>query len=267
MGYDGQIRETIIHRMAIQRPAIHTAVVTDAVFREAVVMDQNKVVFRAYSPEQSENGPAGPGGKNAVQSPGRYEGQPSDGRITFAKAAGHLKTVLHHKKLVAEGCFQVGLYCQGLTHDLSKFMPEEMLNGFRYYQGGKQSPNNGERVMKGYSAAWIHHKGRNKHHFEYWTDYNIEAAKKGENPVQPVQMPRRYVAEMLMDRIAASKTYMKERYTDASPLAYYQHGKAGKLMHAQSAKELEIMLRILAEKGERKCFHFVKDYYLRGGKI
>lgn len=229
----------------IQEPEIRELKIRDAVIREAVIMEDGKVVFR-------------------TKEPGRYEGQPSDGRFTLKKAAGHLKTVFHHKKLVAEGCFHVGLYRQGVLHDLSKFCPEEMMNSIRYYQGGKQSPNNGERVMKGHSDAWMHHKGRNKHHFEYWTDYNIEAAKKGSYPVQPVQVPRRYVAEMLMDRIAASKTYMKENYQDASPLEYYLSGKAGKLMHPETSRELEVMLRILAKKGEKECFRFVKDYYLRG---
>lgn len=198
---------------------------------------------------------------------GRYEGDPSDGKITLSKAAGHLKTVFHHKKLVAEGCFAVGLYRQGLLHDLSKFQPTELVSGFRYFQGGKQSPNNGERVVRGHSDAWIHHKGRNRHHYEYWTDYNIEAAKMGKFPVRPVQMPRRYVAEMLMDRIAASKTYMKDAYTDVEPLRYYERGKAGNLMHPQTAKELEYMLKLLARKGEKECFRFVRNYYLKGGKI
>lgn len=214
--------------------------------REAVFMNHNRVKLVYHT-----------------ETPGRYEGQPSDGRITLKKAWGHLSTILHHKRLVAEGCFQVGLYRQGIFHDLSKFQPTELVNGFRYYQGGRQSPNNGERVMKGHSDAWMHHKGRNRHHFEYWTDYNIEAAKRGDHPVQPVRMPRRYVAEMLMDRIAASKTYMKDNYTDASPLQYYEQGKAGKLMHPQTARELEDMLKLLAEKGERALFRFVKEVYLK----
>ena len=32
----------------------------------------------------------------------------------------HFKTITHHKWLVLLGCFRVGLYRQGLTHDLSK---------------------------------------------------------------------------------------------------------------------------------------------------
>ena len=89
------------------------------------------------------------------------------------KWLNHLKTVTHHKKLVLQHCFRVGLYYQGITHDLSKFSPVEFLAGARYFQGNR-SPNEAERLKKGYSAAWLHHKGRNKHHLEYWIDYSPE---------------------------------------------------------------------------------------------
>ncbi len=212
--------------------------------------------------EKAENIPEG-----TESLSGRYAGVPSDGKITFDKCVGHLMTVMKHKAAVAEGCFKVGLYWQGLTHDLSKFSPVEFWNSVRYYQYGKQSPNNGERVVKGYSESWIHHKGHNMHHYEHWTDYSVEAAKKGEFPVRPVQMPRRYVAEMLMDRIAASKIYLRDKYTQHEPLKYYIHGKAGTLMHPETARELSGMLRILDERGEEECFRFVRDYYLKGYPI
>ena len=47
--------------------------------------------------------------------------------------------------------------------------------------------------MHATSSAWLHHKGRNKHHFEYWTDYSI---RKPGHPIEGMRMPRRYVAEM-----------------------------------------------------------------------
>lgn len=81
---------------------------------------------------------------------------------------GHLSTINHHKWLVMQHCFKVGLYRQGLLHDLSKYSPVEFLAGVKYYQGF-ESPNNAERRAIGYSRAWLHHKGRNKHHLEYWT--------------------------------------------------------------------------------------------------
>ena len=79
----------------------------------------------------------------------------------------HFKTITKHKLLVMEGCFKVGLYWQGITHDLSKYSPTEFLVGARYFQGTR-SPNAAEREAKGYSEAWMHHKGRNRHHYEYW---------------------------------------------------------------------------------------------------
>lgn len=163
-------------------------------------------------------------------------------------------------------CFRIGLYRQGLLHDMSKYMPSELLMGFIYYDDGKSSPNNGERREKGYSYAWMHHKGRNRHHFEYWTDYALHPADS-KCPLQAVQMPRRYVAEMLMDRISASKNYNKDSYTQHHPLSYFEHGRSHYLLHPQTEKELHGMLRILDERGEEELMRFVRDYYLKGYKI
>ncbi len=118
---------------------------------------------------------------------------------TAANAAGHLRTVVTHKYLVARGCFAVGLYRQGILHDLSKFSPTEFMVGARYWQGNR-SPNNAERETIGYSSSWLHHKGRNRHHYEYWVDYNLRGEIDGQVLI-PVKMPGRYVVEMLMDGI------------------------------------------------------------------
>ena len=82
----------------------------------------------------------------------------------------HLKTITRHKLLVMHYCFRIGLYKQGLLHDLSKYSPVEFLVGCKYYQGDR-SPNNAEREETGLSLSWLHHKGRNRHHYEYWIDY------------------------------------------------------------------------------------------------
>lgn len=187
-------------------------------------------------------------------------------RMTWEKIRGHWKTINEHKFLVMRHCFRIGLYRQGLMHDLSKYMPSELLMGFAYFDDGKSSPNNGERRDKGYSYAWMHHKGRNRHHFEYWTDYSLHPSDD-KYPLQAVQMPRRYVAEMLMDRISASKNYNKESYTQHHPLQYFERGRSHYLLHPQTEKELHGMLRMLDQCGEEKLMHFVKDYYLKGYKI
>ena len=156
------------------------------------------------------------------------------------KALKHLQTINHHKLLVMKHCFKVGLYKQGLLHDLSKYSPTEFLVGCKYYQGTR-SPNNAEREATGYSTAWLHHKGRNKHHYEYWIDYSIVP---GEGIVGQ-KMPVKYVYEMFMDRIAASKTYLGDKYTDKEPLQYYEKGaaKLGKMIHPETAALIHKLLK------------------------
>ena len=77
----------------------------------------------------------------------------------------HFKTITAHRHLVCRYCFRLGLYGQGLKHDLSKYSPTEFWRGAKYYQGDR-SPNDAERMKNGTSLAWLHHKGRNRHHFE-----------------------------------------------------------------------------------------------------
>lgn len=172
------------------------------------------------------------------------------------KAWKHFCTITYHKLLVAKGCFKVGLYRQGLLHDLSKYSWTEFRVGAKYYQGTR-SPNNAEREEVGYSSAWLHHKGRNKHHLEYWLDYvgGEECGFGG------MRMPDKYIVEMFMDRIAASKVYMGERYTDSSPLEYYQKGKV--ILHKEVRDLLEHLLHMLAEKGEEDTFRYIRREILK----
>lgn len=179
----------------------------------------------------------------------------------FHKFFGHLKTINHHKKLVFINCCRSGIIWQGIVHDLSKYSPEEFIPGVKYYQEGKRSPNVEERNQLGYSAAWLHHKGRNKHHFEYWNDYNPKYKK-----IMPVKMPAKYLVEMFCDRVAASKNYKKTEYTNSSPLEYFLNSTARKegYIHPETEKALENLLRILAEKGEKAAFSKAKEIIKKG---
>lgn len=170
----------------------------------------------------------------------------------MSKAWKHFCTITKHRHEVIKNCARVGIFFQGCLHDLSKYSPAEFLVGAKYYQG-TCSPNEGEREAYGYSKAWMHHKGRNKHHYEYWTDYNPKTKR-----VEPVKMPMNYVIEMFCDRVAASKIYLKEAYTDESPLLYYQRGYAEKLMHPKTAQLLKKLLRMLAEEGEERTFKYIR---------
>ncbi len=170
----------------------------------------------------------------------------------------HFKTITKHRILVMQGCFKVGLYWQGLTHDLSKYSLTEFLRGVHYFQGYR-SPISAEREEIGYSQAWIHHKGRNKHHYEYWTDMNLETRQYETRP-----MPRKYLVEMVMDRRAASMTYLKEDYTPGHPLEYQLTSKDRPLMNAKTRRELEYILTMLRDKGEEATFLYLKKSVLKG---
>lgn len=165
----------------------------------------------------------------------------------------HLHTITHHRILVMKHCFRCGLYWQGLTHDLSKYSPVEFWVGVKYYQGYR-SPNNAEREAKGYSSAWLHHKGRNKHHLEYWIDYPTNSG----TGLVGCEMPEKYVYEMFCDRIAASKTYNKEKYTDSEPWNYYQRSKDHYILHDNTRALLEKLLYMLKTEGEDKAFAYIK---------
>lgn len=171
----------------------------------------------------------------------------------FKNFCGHLTTINEHKLLVMKYCFRVGLYKQGLLHDLSKYTLTEFIPGVKYYQGDR-SPNNAQREAEGSSGAWLHHKGRNKHHYEYWIDYPTD---KSEGLVG-MKMPVKYVVEMFCDRVAASRIYHKEKYTDADALKYFEQGLGHYVMHPDTEKLLYKLLKMLAEKGEDYTFTYIK---------
>ena len=173
----------------------------------------------------------------------------------------HFHTITEHKIMVAKHCFKVGMYWQGLTHDLSKYTLSEFWQGCKYYQGYR-SPNNAEREDKGYSAAWLHHKGRNKHHYEYWIDYNMDPAEGKTTGMTGMKMPLKYVNEMIMDRIAASKVYEGKKYTQHSPLVYYEKGKNAYMIHDETRALLEYILKMLDRYGEEKTFAYMRKYMI-----
>ena len=170
-------------------------------------------------------------------------------------AAAHFKTITQHRHLVCRYCFRLGLIWQGLTHDLSKYSPVEFWRGAKYYQGFR-SPNDAERRETGVSLAWLHHKGRNRHHLEYWIDYVI--APDGSVFYGGNRMPMRYVAEMFCDRLAASQVYLGDAFTNASPYDYFVRSKSRILIHPETSAEIEEMLRVFKDEGEEAAFAYVR---------
>lgn len=130
------------------------------------------------------------------------------------KFFGHLKTVLIHKHYVFQACCKAGIPWQGLIHDLSKFTPEEFFGSVRYYTG-VCSPIGAERKERGYSRGWLHHKGRNKHHWEYWVEFRDDGTE------YYVKMPVKYAKEMCCDWLGAGKAYNGKYWDRSLPLKYY----------------------------------------------
>lgn len=116
----------------------------------------------------------------------------------------HIALVMRHKHKVFVLCTKAGIPWQGLWHDMSKFSPTEFWESVRYFNG-EHSPITECIRINGYSKAWLHHKGRNKHHYEYWYDEGIS----GKMPI----IPYKYVVEMICDNLAAGMTYMGKNWT------------------------------------------------------
>lgn len=169
----------------------------------------------------------------------------------------HFVTITRHRHKVFEHCAKAGILWRGLMHDLSKYTPTEFIQGAKYYTIGR-SPNELERREIGYSKAWLHHKGVNRHHFEYWRDYNPKTHRN-----DPVKMPLVFVIEMFCDRVAANKIYRGKEYRDYHPLEYFKTGKANRAIHPETSELLEKLLVMLSEKGEKETFSYIRKDLLK----
>ena len=165
----------------------------------------------------------------------------------------HIALVIRHKHKVFVHCAKCGLFFRGMVHDLSKFSPEEFFESVKYYTG-KRSPIGVCREVNGMSRAWLHHKGRNKHHIEYWMDPDCK-----EHPI----MPYKYAAECVCDKIAATKVYAGKSYNETMPLAHWN--RYGRLAPA-NPKTLAFFQKVfeeLSEKGEKAILNkkYLKNAY------
>ena len=159
------------------------------------------------------------------------------------KFFGHLHTINVHRWEVFKLSIKVGIPFQGLTHDASKYSLEEFKEGVKYYSNGTHSPIVDAKKDIGYSRAWLHHKGRNKHHFEYWYDMTA--------PTQKPIIPFKYMLEMICDRIAASKTYNKGHYNNSMPLEYFYKEKHKMVLNDNLMDFLEDVFKRLSKNGEK----------------
>lgn len=153
---------------------------------------------------------------------------------------GHTTLVLRHKWYVFVYCSKLGMPFRGIRHDMSKFSPIEFCESVKYYNG-KRSPIVISRQENGYSKAWLHHKGRNKHHTEYWVDVNA--------PEKTPIIPYKYVAEMICDKLAASKVYNGKSWTNSSELEYWNKEKQTIELNKHVEEMITEVFEQVAERG------------------
>ena len=156
------------------------------------------------------------------------------------KVFKHIKLVMKHKWVVFKLCCKIGIPLRGFLHDWSKFSPTEFLESIKYYTGYR-SPISMCKAKKGYSSAWLHHKGRNKHHPEYWIDMSL--------PEKTVIMPYKYAAEMICDKMAAGIVYQGDKWTKDWQISYYMNEREKSLIHPQVDKFMIAVFTEVSKNG------------------
>lgn len=157
----------------------------------------------------------------------------------------HFHTINKHRFKVFKLCLKAGIPYRGLVHDLSKYSKEEFIESAKYYSGDR-SPISNSKKVNGYSKAWLHHKGRNKHHFEYWYDVMINKA---------AIMPYKYTVEMICDNIAAGMVYKKDKWNTSEPLDFYLKSNKSKYIHPSIDKVLVDVYKMLENYGIDKTIN------------
>lgn len=167
----------------------------------------------------------------------------------------HFRLITKHKWIVFKLAVKAGIPFRGFVHDLSKYSPEEFFESVKYYQGNR-SPITIARKDKGYSRAWLHHKGRNKHHIEYW--YDAYATEKTPN------IPYKYVVEMICDQVAAGMAYKGKKWTQNDPIDYWNNVEKNKGLYNPKIEEyITTIKEQIAKEGINKIInkkHLKKEY-------
>ena len=162
------------------------------------------------------------------------------------KSWEHFKLVCTHKKYVFKNCLKAGLVWRGIKHDMSKFSPIEFKESVKYFTG-TDSPINACKKANGWSKAWMHHKGRNTHHYEYWQD-NFDMGGT------PLQMPYEDALEMVCDYIAAGQAYMKDKFTYVGEYEWWKNKCKNPIaMHKNTKRFVDLMLGTMAQEGNNDC--------------
>ena len=156
----------------------------------------------------------------------------------------HTKLITHHKWVVFKLCCKIGEPWRGFMHDWSKYSPTEFIESVKYYNG-THSPITEAKKANGYSKAWLHHKGRNRHHAEYWVDESAE----NKTPI----IPYKFAAEMICDKLSAGMTYMGDKFTKEYELEYWKKEQEKIRMNPKMKQYVTEVLTQVAENGIDKA--------------
>ena len=160
-------------------------------------------------------------------------------KLIMGKYIKYIRTILIHKWYVFIECYKQGIIWQGVVHDLSKFSPSEFIASSYYYFGDRSDGVINAGIIEKYQESWLHHKGRNKHHWEYWVDWD---SSNGEYIL--TKIPLKYMKEMYADMIGASKAYNKDKFDVKEPYKYFLNSKI--IMNEKSWSWLRNKLEELA---------------------
>ena len=182
--------------------------------------------------------------------------------INYVKnSLGHLRNILVHKYWVFKygGLFGVSLW-RRLMHDMSKFSPTEFFESVKYYQG-TSSPIPVCKKENGHSKAWQHHKGRNTHHYEYWTD-NYDSG------TTLIPMPFDCVMEMLSDWFAAGRTYQGKKFTFQGQYSWWEWKKSTKpAIHPTTVDLIDQCMGLIAKENRIDLLPATKHKYVEMCKL
>ena len=165
----------------------------------------------------------------------------------------HLGKIIKHKWWVMYYCFKCGLYFQGITHDMSKFSPTEFFESVKYYNG-KYSPIDACKKVNGYSMAWFHHRGRNKHHWEFWIDNFSQG-------MTACKMPFKYALEMFCDFMGAGRAYYGNDFSVKSEYEWWQKKKREVIMYPKTYTFINMMFECINDYGIDETFKQKKWLY------
>lgn len=167
----------------------------------------------------------------------------------------HLHKINKHKWYVFLNCCKAGIPLRGVLHDLSKYSPIELFESVKYYQGDR-SPIEACKEDKGYSNAWLKHKGRNPHHYEYWQD-NFDMGGT------PLQMPYKDALELVCDYIGAGMAYQgKDKFSYSAEFDWWLNKKSkGISMHPHTILFIDFMLLDMKKSNNNNALSNARYYY------